>query len=507
MTTDTRHRHGAGKDQAIQLPAGISLVGSELRSTNLERDVRDTYLNAPYVGARALDVLDRVANALADQKRTRAWSFTGPYGSGKSTLANLLDAFLGDDLLRHAEAREAITATSPGLASRLARARDTRAPQGFLGAVATASREPLAATVHRALRVAADRRWKQDLPLAVADALAACAERDVPTAENLLAAVTALCGTGHPVLLIIDEFGKSLEYLAAAGDSGSAESDVFLLQLLAEKGAGPSGLPLFIFTLQHLAFSDYAARSSAIQTKEWAKVQGRFEDITFVPNLGDAVHLLLRRLDHSGVTEPGRGLIEQQARASAQAWTEHALNAVVDVSAEMFAGLYPLHPLTVIAAPLLASQIGQHDRSLTGFLASDEPNTVRRALESMSDPRPERASTIRLPQLYDYFFASGRTTIMASANASRWLEVDNRLNEAHGLAQEDQDTLKVIGILNLIDADGVLRATPALIRLALHDPLDAPAPERFAELQGRLRRLVDDGFLVHRSYSDEYRVW
>jgi hypothetical protein len=507
VTTVTSHRHSARRDQAIQFPAGISLVGSELRSTNLERDVRDLYLNAPYVGARALDVLDRVANALADQKRTRAWSFTGPYGSGKSTLANLLDAFLGHDLPRHTEALAAVEATSPGLASRLARGRYTNAPQGFLGAVATARREPLAATVHRALLTAADRRWKQDPPHAVGDALAACAERDVPTTENLLDALTALCGTGYPLLLIIDEFGKSLEYLAAAGDSGSAESDVFLLQLLAEKGAGRSGLPLFMFTLQHLAFSDYAARSSAIQTKEWAKVQGRFEDVTFVPNLGDAVHLLLRRLDHSGVKPSGRRLIQQQARASAQAWTEHALNAVVDVSAEMFTGLYPLHPLTAIAAPLLASQIGQHDRSLTGFLSSDEPHTVRRVLETASAARPERASTIRLPQLYNYFFASGRTTIMASANASRWLEVDNRLNEAHGLAQEDQDTLKTIGILNLIDADGILRATPAMIRFALHDPLDAPDPERFAALQERLRRLVADGFLVHRDYSDEYRIW
>lgn len=506
MTTEISHRPSAGKDRVSQIPTGISLVGSELRSTNLERDVRD-YLNAPYVGARALDVLDRVANALADQKRTRAWSFTGPYGSGKSTLANLLDALLGHDMPRCAEARAAVEATSPGLASRLSSTRETRAPDGFLGAVATARREPLAATVHRALRTAVDRRWKQDLPPAVGDALTACSARDVPTAESLLEAVTALCTTGHPVLLIIDEFGKTLEYLAAAGDSGSAESDVFLLQLLAEKGAGRSGLPLFIFTLQHLAFSDYAARSSAIQTKEWAKVQGRFEDITFVPNLGDAVHLLLRRLDHSGVTRSSLRLVEQQARASAQAWTQHALNAVVDISAEMFAGLYPLHPLTVIAAPLLASQIGQHDRSLTGFLASDEPNTVRRTIETASVARPGGPSTIHLPQLYDYFFASGRTTIMASANASRWLEVDNRLNEAHGLAREDQDALKVIGILNLIDADGMLRATPAMIQFALHDPLEAFAPERFTALQERLRRLVNDGFLVHRGYSDEYRVW
>jgi hypothetical protein len=96
---------------------------------------------------------------------------------------------------------------------------------------------------------------------------------------------------------------------------------------------------------------------------------------------------------------------------------------------------------------------------------------------------------------------------MASANASRWLEVDSRLNEAHGLPAEDQDTLKAIGILNLIDADGIMRATPAMIQFALEDPTDTSAPERFTTLQSRLQRLVADGFLVHRSYSDEYRVW
>ncbi|MEV4323110.1 ATP-binding protein [Microbispora rosea] len=508
MTTASSPLGTTVEDRAIvQLPAGIKLVGTELRSTNLERDVRELYLNSPYVGARALDVLDRVSNAVADLRRTRAWSFTGPYGSGKSTLSNLLDAFLGHDTDRQAAARIAVEATSASLAARLTQAREALAPGGFLGAVATARREPLAATVHRALATAAERKWKRRLPKGVAEALQACAEREVPTMEDLLTALAALCDTGHPVLLVIDEFGKSLEYLAATGDSSDAESDVFLLQMLAEKGAGRSGLPLFIFTLQHLAFSDYAARSSAIQTKEWAKVQGRFEDITFAPNLGDAVHLLRRRLDQSSIVEAGRSLVRQQAQASADAWTEHALNAVVHISPEMFADLYPLHPLTAVAAPLLAFQIGQHDRSLVGFLANDEPNTVRRTIDEASTPEPERASTIRLPQLYDYFFASGRTTILASTKASRWLEVDTRLNEAHGLPSKDREILKAIGILNLIDVDGLLRATPGMIQFALHDPVDASDPERFDDLRQRLQHLVDSGFLTHRAYSGEYRVW
>ncbi|MEV4436791.1 ATP-binding protein [Streptomyces sp. NPDC049585] len=504
-TSKTTRRHRQA-EATVQIPKGIKLVGSELRSTNLERDVSEPLINAPYVGVRALDVLDRVTNAVSDLRRTRAWSFTGPYGSGKSTLSNLLDALLGHDVPRRKAAEQAVAASGPGHASRLARVRDELHKDGFLGAVATARREPLAITVRRALQTAVERKWKKRPPKAVAQALAACMEREVPSAESLIDAFAVLCDVA-PVLLIIDEFGKTLEYLAAEGDSGDEGSDVYLLQMLAERGAGPSGMRLFLITLQHLAFTDYAARSSTIQTQEWAKVQGRFEDITFAPNLGDAVYLMQRRLDPAGLDTADRELVRVQAQAAADTWAEHALNTVVDISAETFAGLYPLHPLTAVAAPLLAAQIGQHDRSLTGFLASDEPNTVRRTLDTLSCDAPKHASTIRLPQLYDYFFASGRTTILASTNASRWLEVDNRLNEAHGLPAEDQAVLKVIGVLNLIDADGLLRATPSMIQFALHDPADAGDPKRFAALEKQLERLTADGFVVHRTYSNEYRVW
>ncbi|GGS29700.1 ATP-binding protein [Streptomyces griseoviridis] len=489
-----------------QVPAGISLVGSQMRSTNLERDVQLQDLGEPYVGVRALDILDRVTNAIEDLRRPRAWSFTGPYGSGKSTLSNLLDALLGDDQARRGAAHRAVTATSEGQANRLARVRDELAEKGFLGAVATAQREPLAVTLHRALETAATRRWGKRRPKDVAAALAACAEGELPTPQNLIEATTVLCSK-DPVLLIIDEFGKTLEYLAAQGDSGSAANDVYLLQMLAEKGAGRTGLRLFMFTLQHLSFTDYAARSSAIQTQEWAKIQGRFEDITFAPNLGDSVHLMCRRLDHSKVSAQGHALIRAQADAADAFWRDNALLSVVDISARRFALLYPLHPLTAVAAPLLASQIGQNDRSLTGFLSSDEPNTVRRTLETAASEAPERATTIRVSQLYDYFFASGRTTILASSNASRWLEVDSRINEAHGLPTEDQEVLKAIGILNLIDTDGLLRATPSMIHFALNDPVQVTDPVSFAALQERLERLVQDGFVVHRAYSNEYRVW
>ncbi|WP_040801755.1 ATP-binding protein [Nocardia higoensis] len=489
-----------------QFPAGIELVGSHMRSTNLERDIRDS-LHDPYVGAQAVDVIERVASALADSRRTRAWSFTGPYGSGKSTLSNFVDALLGQDLERRKEAERILIEASPALAQRLGTARDALTAKGFLGGVATARREPLVATLGRALHTAAERRWGKRIPKPVAVALNGCADPDTAGSKEILEAVTLLTADGQPLLLIIDEFGKTLEHLAGHNEFTGAQHDLFLLQELAEKAAGAKGLPVYLMTLQHLSFMDYASRSSELMTREWAKIQGRFEDITFVPHHGDSLQLLRRALDHSNVGRSGHALIAKAAEASADIWTQHGLGVLADLGPEHFADLYPLHPLTALAAPILAAQIGQHDRSLTGFLNSGEPNTVRYTLARYSKQKPDTASTVQLPQLYDYFLNSGRTTLLASVNATRWIEVDMRIREANGLPEADQDIVKTVGVLNLIDSDGVLSATAPMIHFALHNPTEVADPDAFLALQERLADLVGRGLLVHREFSGEYRVW
>ncbi|GLY71346.1 ATP-binding protein [Amycolatopsis taiwanensis] len=488
-----------------EFPAGVELVGSQMRSTNLERDVQRP-LQTPYIGARAVDVLERITSAIADLNRTRSWSFTGPYGSGKSTLSNLIDALLGHDRPRREESERILSETSPSLAQRLVAAREALSGTGFLGAVATARREPLVATLSRALQTAASRRWGKRVPKNVARALAECNDSTVTKTKHLLTAIRAMTAD-QPMLLVIDEFGKTLEHLAGHSEFAGPEHDLFLLQELAEHSAGPTGLPVFLLTLQHLSFMDYASRSSELETREWAKIQGRFEDITFVPHHGDSLQLLRRRLDHSAVSPTGMSLIQASAEAASRAWKEHGLNVLTELGADDFVDLYPLHPLTAIAAPILAAQIGQHDRSLSGFLNSGEPNTVRDALAAYSATNAGRASTIRLPQLYDYFLNSGRTSLLASSNASRWIEVDARIRDANGLPERDQELLKTVGVLNLIDADGALSATSEMIHFALRDPADLPDPAFFAALQEQLANLVHRGFLVHREFSGEFRVW
>lgn len=493
-------------DTNLKIPDGIAIVSSQLRSTNLERDTWAAELGPIHVGVYAQDLLERVSAALEDRARTRAWSLTGPYGTGKSTLALLIDALLGRDETRRAEADKLLAEASATLAQRLTHARQLRAPGGMVSAVATARREPLFNTVTRAVRQGVERAWPAgQTPKPVMAALKVLDASDAGSVE-IIATVKAICAVA-PMLLIIDEFGKSLEHLAAQAEFSEAHDDVFLLQELAEVGAGTRGLPLYILTLQHLSFGDYASRATELQQREWAKVQGRFEDVAMTMHLGDAVHLIRQTLDRSDLTSAGRTLIDQHATAASEAWAARGLEGVLPADADLFAAVYPLHPLTVVVTPLLAGQIGQHDRSLSGFLGGDEPHTVRRFLAEYASRTPTHAATVRLADVYDYFLSAGRTTLLASANASRWIEIDSRISEANGLPEEDQEVLKTIGLLNLVDSSGALRASLDMVLFALTDPTDTADTEARQRLRDRIGSLIERNFLVHRKFSDEYRVW
>lgn len=485
------------------VPLGIEVKLSGMRSTNIERDLNTLDVSKLWVNARIQDVLGRVVSAIEDPARSRVWSLTGPYGSGKSTVALLTGALLSKPGPRRQAAEEVLRAAHGKLADRLAAARDQFAPNGFIVAAAAARRESITDTLARALLKGANRYWDGRPPRKILDAFKALGSAD-STHAQLTGAVRVLCREA-PVLLVIDEFGKSLEYFAAESDKH--RNDIYLLQELAELAGGRAGLPLFIVTLQHLSFNDYAANSTALQRREWAKIQGRFEDVVFSPDPTDSIRLMKSAVHPDQVGPGGRQLIRAYAEQAAILWSEHGLNGLLPGDAGDFTALYPVHPLTAIAVPLVAAQVGQHDRSLAGFLTGDEPFTVHRFVQEHAEASPARAASVRLAQAYDYFFASGRTTILASVNASRWIEIDQIISEAHGLDAEEILILKTIGVLNLIDVGGSLRASKSLIHFALNDPAADPEQLSMEALSRRLDSLIQRGSLVHRKFSDEYRIW
>lgn len=466
----------------------INIDALKARSVNLERDGNYHDLAGYVPTARSIDTLTRVLDGLAGGAGTRAWSITGPYGCGKSSFALFLDALLGpaDDAREHA--LRLLAGSGPALVSV---AEDLAEPtNGLIRATTVAAIEPVADTVARGLQRGAHRRWGPKPPRPIQQSLRRVAE--TPDAPSIRALVEAMASYA-PVLVVVDEFGKNLEHHAS-----DSPGELFLLQELAELFSGAEGVRGGLVTLQHLAFEDYASMLPASARREWAKVQGRFEDITFVDSPDQVVRLIADSIEQEPST---RAMAARLAK-----WVDVAVAGAERLGLAAYLGdpstagrCFPIHPVAAAALPVLCSQYGQYERTLVSFLASGEPDSVVAfcAASPDSDPLP----TVGLAEVYDYFVTAARTLTGAAAGSAKWLEIEARVNEA--LAdEEDLELLKIVGVLNLVSGNGVLRASRELVVFAA-DLTGQRAPE----VRRRLGHLCERGVLAFRSFADEYRLW
>lgn len=466
----------------------ISIDALAARSVNLERDANGLDLAGYVPTARAIDTLARVLEGLAAESGTRAWSVTGPYGCGKSSFALFLDGLIGpaDDL------RDRAFALLAGAAPELVEVNValTEPTNGLIRATTVAAIEPVAITIARALERGARRRWGSKLPRLVQQPLRRVADTAEPGA--VLATVQAMASYA-PVLIVIDEFGKNLEHHAAA-----APGELFLLQELAELFSGTEGVPGGLLTLQHLAFEDYASTLSTGARREWAKVQGRFEDITFVDSPDQVVRLIADSLSHEPSTRAMATRLARWADLATAGAERLGLTGYLG-SAGVIGRCFPVHPVAAAALPTLCSHYGQYERTLVSFLASGEPDSVTAFCASHSDTEP--LATVGLAEVYDYFVTAARTLTGAAAGSAKWLEIEARINEAL-VDDEDLELLKIVGVLNLVSGNGPLRASTDVVVFAA-DVTERRSPE----IRRRLGHLCERGVLAFRSFADEYRLW
>ena len=475
----------------------IMVEGRFARSANLERDAsRPEPLDGYVVTARALDVIERIMNVAATGSAGGAWSLTGPYGSGKSSLALLIDAALGCANTTRQSALKLIDDASPSLGqlTRLAHGRYSTDQSGFYRGLVTANREPLSRTILRALHTAVLRRYGKipaasrfraspALRGALRDA-ASDDSRSMGPSPAALVEIARCLAEEAPLLLIIDEFGKSLE--AIRDDS---DADPYLLQQLAEAGQG-TGLPIFMLTLQHLSFEDHLAGADNAQQREWAKVQGRFDDVAFVESPAQTRALIgtVFNADHTLTDRIGLW-----ARQMADAMRSLGINDLADP--QTLIACYPLHPLTVLALPELCSRYGQHERTLFSFLTGPNRNSVPSLLARAEVPPLGLLPSLGLDAVYDYFVADGTLNAAVSGLSTRWNEMATRLRDAHDLNESQTRVAKTVAVLNLVSAGGTARASRPVLELV--DPQSVKA----------LGELEDAGIVTYRDFADEYRIW
>ena len=477
------------------LAESVSVAGRFARSANLERDATRTEpLDGYVVTARALDVVERIARTAASGPAGGAWSLTGPYGSGKSSLALLIDAAFGNSPQTRHIALNLVDKTSPTVGNlvREAHRRYGTGNVGFCSGLVTAEREPLSHTILRALHTAVVRRYGKVPSVSAFGAAAALREaledatnedprRSGPSPAALIEIARCLAGEA-PLLLIIDEFGKNLEAFR-----DGADADPYLLQQLAEAGQSGAGLPIFVLTLQHLSFEDYLGGADVPQRREWAKVQGRFDDIAYVESPAQTRALIRTVFE---IREPElRERIDRWAEPYAKVMRSLGVGDLA--TPEGIASCYPLHPLSALVLPELCSRYGQHERTLFSFLAGPDPASASSFLSTHGVEATDPLPSVGLGTVYDYFVSNG----IGAQQSSRWTEVAVRIRDSHGLTPAQECLLKAIALLNLVSTSGAIRASRQV--LALTD----------SRVNATLTGLEAAGIVTYRDFADEYRIW
>lgn len=471
-----------------------------LRAANLEAHQEQAGHYIPT--SRALEVLRRLVHSMGDPAAGRSWSLTGPYGAGKSSFALFLRTLLGPAGVLRDTAEYSLRDADEALFRALIEERSTvGAADGFVLATITCQKEPLADSLLRALTKGTQARWPKRKPNGVSEALASAHESK---SARAIAAAARVIAEAAPLLLVLDEFGKTLEHFASrATEDSDASADLFVLQELAEQATGERAAPIFTFTLQHLAFDDYVRQASAQQRREWGKVQGRFEDVSFLESAEQSLRLVAGALDGSGLSPSLASRRREWAEASFASAREVGIANHLPGGVDTVMRCYPLHPIALLALPELCGQLGQHGRTLFTFLASSEPGTARNFLESQPIPvESEPLPAIAISDLFDFFAGSGQAMAL-SIGGSRWREIHERVREAANLDEQDIAVLKTIGLLNLMGSALGLRASPDLVSFALSDPSGPSHPL----WRTRLDDLESRGFITFRSFADEYRLW
>jgi hypothetical protein len=486
----------------------IEVRGRFRRSIHLEKDFFAASTNGDYiVTPTAREALHRLAEGMRNDSPFRAWTLTGPYGVGKSAFAVFLTRLFCDVGKHGQQALRQLEEADPRLADEIRKLGlfGTRS-KGFLPVLATARRAPASKCLAESILTAASSSQSGKLSASVrnlTEELKIQRNGHPLDTRQIVGAFSCLSEAANAsgyegVLVIVDELGKLFEYAARYPQ----KSDVFVLQELAEQAARSNSNRVLLVGLLHQSFQEYALHLDLTTRREWAKIQGRFDDIAFlepaeqlIRMIGQAIRWnsdmdknvpadylndLARTASRIGVAPPGIQKSEFQATVKAA---------------------YPLHPLTLVALPFVFRRFAQNERSLFSYLSSLEPHGFQEFIKTHTFT-PQNPPTVRLGELFDYFTKNFGARLYRHPQAIRWLEAADVLERREGLLPLHREIVKTIGVLNALGEFCHLGATEEIVSFAVADSAATDS-----DLREALKFLKDTSIITYRKFNHTYRIW
>lgn len=475
------------------------------RSVHLERDFyTENALDGYIVTVKARETLTRLISAQENGATSKAWSLTGPYGSGKSAFALFTAKLLGDPgAITTQQALELLRRGDTSLYERFisANGNGKNPSSGFCPVLISGERAPLTLALLQGLEhgITAFNGMspRSSLRRKIKNLSEAAEHGEMPSAseitqlfESATQYVAEHGGTG--LLLVIDELGKFLEYAAQS----PAQGDVFVLQTLAEFATRSTQTPLFLLTILHQAFEQYAHRLAKSQREEWAKVQGRFEDIAFVEPAEQILRLIASAIQDESARE----------REGLSVSIESDLKPI-QLNADEFRGLLrdclPLHPTVALIIGPIFRRFAQNERSLFAFLSSSEPYGLQ---DFLSNQHYDGSvlPMLSIADLYDYLNTTIANRLYASRDGDKWVEIEMAINRLTDPSPTLVKLIKTIGLLSIIgEVNTNLKASERILRYALNDH----TAEFNQEFDTALKTLEKRSIVIYRRYNDVYALW
>lgn len=170
------------------------------------------------------------------------------------------------------------------------------------------------------------------------------------------------------LFVIIDEFGKFLEFINKNGNT----DDLYLIQLVAE-WANDQDKDITLIISLHQDFTEYSSNLNDADKKEWEKVKGRFKEILFNEPIEQLIFFASKQLESITVCDENKYRFELVKSIILKT---NLFSIQPETYNDIVNSLYPLDWLSTNVLVNSLQRYGQNERSLFTFLNDLEGNNL-----------------------------------------------------------------------------------------------------------------------------------
>jgi dsDNA-binding SOS-regulon protein len=296
----------------------------------------------------------------------------------------------------------------------------------------------------------------------------------------------AIKGKDRLLVILIDEFGKFLEFAA----KNNSEKELYFIQQLTEF-VNNQDLNIILVTTVHQNFEEYAYSVSASQKNEWIKIKGRFREITFNEPVDQLLYLASKRLKSSSNINNKDLDYLNDLMIKSKCFQINS-QFLVEISVNLF-------PLDIFSANIITAALqkyGQNERSLFSFLESTDEFGIQGF-------KSKNTGFYNLSFVYDYLYFNFYSFINSKYNPdfSNWKSIQNTIEKIDNLFIEENTKLKsiikIIGLFNIFCQNNFSLGKDLIINYA-NKTLGINDSKKLIE------KLVAKKIIIYREYNKRY---